>query len=76
MVGFIYTYGTLYLERDGDMVLDKGDDDGLDLAECEKLAAAQPDTDWRIFRMGPLHGETYQRQFGKWVCIERNQGFA
>lgn len=51
------------------------------VADAEKLAAADPDHDWRIEFHGPLHGEVYQRHktgahAGKWVCIESNQGFA
>lgn len=51
------------------------------VGDAEKLAAADPDHDWRIQKDGPLHGETFQRHHkgrykGQWVCIESNRGFA
>lgn len=45
-------------------------------AEAEARAVLDPDHDWRIVLDGPLHGETYQRQDGAWVLVERNRGFA
>lgn len=46
-------------------------------ADAERLAANDPDHDWRVILHGPLHGETYQRQGpGVWLCVERNDGFA
>lgn len=46
-------------------------------ADAEKLAAADPDHDWRIIIDGPLSGRTYQRQGeANWVLIEQNEGFA
>jgi hypothetical protein len=46
-------------------------------ADAEKLAAADPDHDWRIQLDGPMSGRTYQRQGeGKWVLVEQNEGFA
>lgn len=53
------------------------EEDYMTVADVEKLAIADPDHDWRIEKIGPLHGETFQRHApGKWVCIESNQGFA
>lgn len=46
-------------------------------ADAEKLAAADPDHDWRIQLEGPLSGRTYQRQGDAgWVLVEQNGGFA
>ena len=42
----------------------------------EDLAVKEPGDDWRVTFDGPMHGETYQRQDGKWVLIDSNQGFA
>ena len=42
----------------------------------EDMALKEPDCDWRIQFIGPMHGESYQRQDGKWVLIDSNQGFA
>lgn len=48
-----------------------------DVEEAEKLAAADPDHDWRIVLFGPLHGEVYQRHGpGQWLLVEKNEGFA
>lgn len=45
--------------------------------DAEKMAAADPDHDWRIHLEGPLAGRTYQRHdVDTWVLIERNEGFA
>jgi len=46
------------------------------VAQAEKVAAADPDHDWRIVLYAPLHGEVYQRQDGRWVLVEKNDGFA
>jgi hypothetical protein len=46
-------------------------------ADAEKLAAADPDHDWRIQLEGPLSGRTYQRQGeANWVLVAQNEGFA
>lgn len=48
-----------------------------DVEEVEKLAARDPDHDWQIVLLGPLHGEVYQRHgVGEWCLIEKNEGFA
>lgn len=48
-----------------------------DVAEAEKMAAVDPDHDWRIVLYGPLHGEVYQRHAeGVWNLVEKNAGFA
>ena len=47
------------------------------LSHIEALAKDDPEHDWRVEIIGPLHGETYQRQGeGLWVMVESNQGFA
>ena len=73
-------FGSAFVSRDGEQVLDGENppgDEFLTFADAEKMAAADPDHDWRVVLHGPLHGETYQRQGeGVWMCIERNEGFA
>lgn len=74
-------FGDAHLSRDGKIVASETNgadwDDCLSFKDAEKMAAKDPDHDWRIVLNGPLHGETYQRQgTGKWVCVESNQGFA
>lgn len=46
------------------------------LAFIEEQAAKDPDADWVAICDTPLHGEKYQRQNGKWVLVEENDGFA
>lgn len=46
------------------------------LEDIEKDAALLPECDWQAVCFTPLHGETYQRQDGKWVLVEQNEGFA
>ncbi len=53
------------------------DDDAPSVADVEKLAAADPDHDWRIFYYGPMYEAEYQRQGeGVWVLISKGDGFA
>lgn len=43
----------------------------------ERLAAAQPNADWRLVLHAPLRSREYQRHGpGKWVLIESGMGFA
>jgi len=73
-------FGDAHVERDGVEVYrepsDGDEDDYWDFARAEQEAAKDPDHDWRAVLFGPLHGETYQRQDGKWVLVEKNEGFA
>ena len=71
-------FGSAFLSRDGEVVLDENDsDDFHTVGEAEDLAAADPDHDWRIVLHGPLRGSTYQRQGEMaWLLIEKNEGFA
>lgn len=47
------------------------------VADIEKLAAADPNHDWRINLFAPLRGREYQRHGeNKWVLIDSNRGFA
>jgi hypothetical protein len=72
-------FGDAHVERDGVEVYREPQDDMgkiWDFANAERVAAKDPDHDWRAVLFGPLHGETYQRQDGKWVLVEKNEGFA
>ena len=47
------------------------------VSDVEKLAAADPDHDWRIYFDAPLYNAEYQRQGeGVWVLVEKGLGFA
>lgn len=76
-VGFGYAAVT----RDGKEVYSEpndGDEDKMWTgADAEKVAAADPDHDWRISKYAPLYDAVYQRHGeGQWVLIERGDGFA
>ena len=49
----------------------------MTVRQAEKLAAADPEHDWRIHLIGPLNERHYQRQ-GKnlWVLYKKGMGFA
>ena len=78
-------FGAAFVSRDGLGVLDgekvaadaKSAEEMLSFADAEKLAAADPDHDWRVHLHGPLHGEVYQRQgAAEWILVESDRGFA
>ena len=70
-------YGSSDLMMDNICMWDENEGDELTVAEAEKMAAKNPDHDWRIHRYGAMHGETYQRHDKDlWVCVESNRGFA
>lgn len=47
------------------------------IGDIEAIAKLDPDHDWQVCFVGPLHGETYQRQGdGLWIMVESNIGFA
>lgn len=47
------------------------------LRDAEKVAAADPDNDWRIALIGPLREAYYQRQGeNHWVLYKSGAGFA
>ena len=75
-------FGSAFLSKDSELIYSETQDGPIwTVADAEKLAASDPDHDWRIQKDGPLHGETFQRHAkgkysGQWVCIESNQGYA
>lgn len=75
------SFGGAHIEKDGKLMIDcersYGEGKPVTVADAEKMAEADPDHDWRIVKIGPLHGETFQRHGeNKWVCVESNEGFA
>lgn len=68
------------ITKDGELFFaddyDKEWEEFKTLAFIEEYAVKEPDADWRAICYTPLHGETYQRQDGKWLLVEENQGFA
>lgn len=78
-------FGYAVVQKDGKIVLDgeektskaKSMRGAPTFATAERMAAKDPDHDWRVVLYGPLHGESYQRQGkGSWLLVEANQGFA
>lgn len=73
-------FGMAALIKDGEWVwMEDGHEwhECMTVAQAEKLAAADPDHDWRIVLDGPLRGSTYQRHGEmRWVLVKTNQGFA
>lgn len=73
-------FGASGVTKDGREVLNGEDEtreNYLTGADAEKLAAADPDHDWRIYLHGPLSGREYQRQGDAgWVLIAQDEGFA
>lgn len=76
-------FGGAYVERDGEIVLDgeaaTHDPKAREItgADAERVAALDPDHDWRIVLDGPLGGQVYQRHGeGEWVYVIRLPGFA
>ena len=74
-------FGSCNATKDGRGVYDEGQHDKKgDYWTCEdmeKLAAQDPDCDWRVHFFAPLYEAHYQRQGDKhWVLIEKGDGFA
>lgn len=76
-------FGLAALTKDGAIVWAEDtrvvqfDDDVLTGADAEKIASGDPDHDWRIVIDGPVAKQVYQRHgIGRWVLIERGDGFA
>ena len=56
---------------------DNGDDEPITVADAERMAAADPDHDWRIVFHGPLSEAIYQRHAAdQWVLVKKGMGFA
>lgn len=73
-------FGAAGLSKNGLEVWSEGNkefDDCLSVEEAEKIAATEPDNDWRIYYFAPLSEREYQRQGDKhWVLIKKGMGFA
>lgn len=73
-------FGGWTITKDGEVFFmddsDKEWEEYKTLEWIEKKAKRDPKHDWRAECFTPLHGETYQRQRGKWVLVEENAGFA
>jgi hypothetical protein len=65
------------LPRDGAGLPHEDSPEPLTMADAERLAAEDPEADWRVYFFAPLYEATYQRQGpGRWVLIESGEGFA
>jgi hypothetical protein len=71
-----YTKDGLGVWSESDAAADSEDDFPV-VADVEKLAAADPDHDWRIYFYSPMYEAEYQRQGeGVWVLVKKGEGFA
>lgn len=73
-------FGGWHIEKDGKLFFmdncNKEWEEFKTLEFFERKAKREPSADWRAVLFNPLHGETYQRQRGKWILIKQNEGFA
>jgi hypothetical protein len=72
-------FGSAQVTKDDELVYceQQNEENYWTVQNAEDAALKDPDHDWQIQLVGPMHGETYQRQGpGKWVCVESNPGFA
>lgn len=73
-------FGDAHVSKDGVNIYredpNSPNDNPRTLAEFEEVAKEDPDHDWRVVLFAPLRGREYQRQDGKWVLIDSNEGFA
>ena len=76
-------FGMAALLRDGEVFIDGEErmDDGRPLtgAECERIAAADPDHVWTIEKRGPMSGAIWTREgreIGRWMQTTDLGGFA
>ena len=75
-------FGSANVTKDGECVYDEQESEHhgrpyWTVQDAENAALQDPDHDWQIMKMGPMHGETFQRhEPGRWVCVESNPGFA
>ena len=68
-------FGMVQVTRDDECVW-SGDSEDQTALRFTRMANKDPDHDWQIEFVGPLHGETYQHQDGKWIMVKTNPGFA
>lgn len=73
-------FGGWIITRDGELWFSENSEteweDSKKLQDIEIAAQDSPDHDWRAILNAPLRGAVYQRQNGKWLLIEENEGFA
>ena len=71
-------FGSAQLVKNRELIFaEERDDTEMSFDDAEKLAAADPDNDWRIHLIAPLSERHYQRQGdGHWVLYEKGMGFA
>lgn len=68
-------FGAVSFTKDGEGVAELHED--ATFADYERVAALEPEHDWRIYINGPLADYTYQRQGeSKWALFEQGMGFA
>lgn len=71
-------FGAAYVARDGQSVWRETDDEPMMTGSmAEEMAALDPLHEWKICLYGPLASSVYRREApGRWVLIEKGEGFA
>lgn len=73
-------FGSAGYSKDGLDIWTEGgadDEEPPTVADVERVAALDPDHDWRIYFNAPLYESEYQRQAeGVWVLVKKGEGFA
>lgn len=72
-------FGAALIKKDGEIVFSEQPNDNQfrRLSSFERLAAKDPDHDWRCVLDAPLRSREYQRHGTKrWVLVKSGPGFA
>lgn len=73
-------FGSAYVTRDNHVIYaesDVNDEAYWNCQKAESIAKDDPDHDYRIHKVGPLHEGHYQRQgIGEWILYSEGPGFA
>ncbi len=73
-------FGGCYVTRDGETVYDEQSVENNAYwtgADAESAAVSNPDHDWRVSFIAPLHEAEYQRQgVAHWILVRKGMGFA
>ena len=74
-------FGGYSVRKNGELFYEGGYDEDWEkfkkLRDIEKIAKKEPEANWEVELYAPLSGATWKRNSsGKWLCVERNQGFA
>ena len=70
-------FGCATVKKDGKIVYSEDENNLWTVGDAEKIAAKDPEHDWRIDLPGALRGRTFQRHGDrKWVLVREYDGFS